>query len=209
MDKLKCFFYDSPHIFMKCPQKFALKKQWWIRPWDLVRAQEVSKPRRLNGRRSQWSASCVMVCIGCGSVRGSLSSKGTMEQTRSPRSLVRAREKPKPIGQKGTSLSWKGTMEKTRSPRSLVRPREKPKPRGQRGAKRRKATSEHDESSEGLPPKEEMSLSLNLEKEVVMKTVKLGPMRLKSSEASEWLSHRKGFHLWERWVVHQTSTKKK
>ncbi|MFQ6628899.1 hypothetical protein Gotur_007136 [Gossypium turneri] len=44
-------------------------------------------------RRSQWSASCVMVCIGCGSVRESLLSKGTMEQTISPRSLVRAREK--------------------------------------------------------------------------------------------------------------------
>ncbi|MBA0871159.1 hypothetical protein Goshw_021946 [Gossypium schwendimanii] len=38
---------------------------------------------------------------GCESVRGSLSSKGTIEQTRSPRSLVRAREKSKPRGQRG------------------------------------------------------------------------------------------------------------
>ncbi|KAH1129866.1 hypothetical protein J1N35_001244 [Gossypium stocksii] len=40
-------------------------------------------------------------------------------------------------------------------------------------------------SSEGLPPKEELNLSSNLEEEVVMKIVKLRPMRLKSSEASE------------------------
>ncbi|MBA0876980.1 hypothetical protein Goshw_007766 [Gossypium schwendimanii] len=33
---------------------------------------------------------------GCGSVRGSLSSKGTMEQTKSPRSLFQAKEKSKP-----------------------------------------------------------------------------------------------------------------
>ncbi|MFQ6659739.1 hypothetical protein Gotur_028517 [Gossypium turneri] len=64
----------------------------------MVRSQEVSKPRRLKARRSQWSASYVMVHIGCESVRRSLSSKGTMEQTRSSRSLVRAREKSKPRG---------------------------------------------------------------------------------------------------------------
>ncbi|MBA0755939.1 hypothetical protein Gogos_019918 [Gossypium gossypioides] len=48
-----------------------------------------------------------------------------------------------------------------------------------------KATSELGESSEGLPPKEEVSLSSNLGEKVAMKTVKLGPMRLNSSEASE------------------------
>ncbi|MBA0788602.1 hypothetical protein Gotri_027502 [Gossypium trilobum] len=42
-----------------------------------------------------------------------------------------------------------------------------------------KATSELGESSEGFPPKEEVSLSLKLEGKVTMKTVKLGPMRLK------------------------------
>ncbi|PPD94850.1 hypothetical protein GOBAR_DD08131 [Gossypium barbadense] len=39
--------------------------------------------------------------------------------------------------------------------------------------------SELDESSEGLPPKEDVSLSSDLEEKVVMKTVKLGLMRLK------------------------------
>ncbi|MBA0731524.1 hypothetical protein Golax_020328 [Gossypium laxum] len=50
---------------------------------------------------------------------------------------------------------------------------------------KRKATSKLDESSEGLPPKEEVSFSLDLEGKFTMKIVKLGPMRLKLSEASE------------------------
>ncbi|MFQ6645318.1 hypothetical protein Gotur_019995 [Gossypium turneri] len=48
-----------------------------------------------------------------------------------------------------------------------------------------KATSEFGESSEGLPPKEEASLSSDLEGKVMMKTMELRPMRLKLSEASE------------------------
>ncbi|KAK5839586.1 hypothetical protein PVK06_008391 [Gossypium arboreum] len=48
-----------------------------------------------------------------------------------------------------------------------------------------KATSELGESSEGLLPKEEVNLSSNLREKVTMKTMKLGPMRLNSSEASE------------------------
>ncbi|MBA0634934.1 hypothetical protein Godav_028933, partial [Gossypium davidsonii] len=92
-----------------------------------------------------------MVCIGCESVQRSLSSKGTIEQTRSPRSLVRAREKLKLRGQ----VVVKG-----------------------------KITSELSESSEGLPPKEEVSLSSNLREKVTMKIVKLRPKRLNLSEAS-------------------------
>ncbi|MBA0671602.1 hypothetical protein Goklo_024172, partial [Gossypium klotzschianum] len=48
-----------------------------------------------------------------------------------------------------------------------------------------KATSELGESSEGLPPKEEVGLSSDLEEKVVMKILKLGPMRLNFSEASK------------------------
>ncbi|MBA0609419.1 hypothetical protein Godav_021469, partial [Gossypium davidsonii] len=48
-----------------------------------------------------------------------------------------------------------------------------------------KATSELGKLSEGLPPKEEVSLSSNLRDKFVMKIVKLGPMRLNSSEALE------------------------
>ncbi|KAK5803893.1 hypothetical protein PVK06_031542 [Gossypium arboreum] len=76
-------------------------------------------------------------------------------------------------------------MDQTMSPKSLVRTREKSKLRGQRVAKRRKTTSELGESSEGLPPKEEVSFSSNLGEKVTMKIVKLGPLRLNLSEASE------------------------
>ncbi|MBA0634468.1 hypothetical protein Godav_005270, partial [Gossypium davidsonii] len=48
-----------------------------------------------------------------------------------------------------------------------------------------KATSEFGESSKGLPPKEEVSLSSNLGEKVTIKIMKLGPMRLNSSKASE------------------------
>ncbi|MBA0727546.1 hypothetical protein Golax_000525 [Gossypium laxum] len=75
-------------------------------------------------------------------------------------------------------------MEQTMRLRSLVPAREKSKPRRQRGVKE-KAMSELGELLEGLPPKEEVSLSSNLEEKVVMKTVKLGPMRIELSETSE------------------------
>ncbi|MFQ6663570.1 hypothetical protein Gotur_031053 [Gossypium turneri] len=52
-------------------------------------------------------------------------------------------------------------------------------------SKKKKATSELVESSEGLPPKEEVSLSSDLEEKVTMKTMKLGPMGHKLNEASE------------------------
>ncbi|MBA0623742.1 hypothetical protein Godav_009184 [Gossypium davidsonii] len=48
-----------------------------------------------------------------------------------------------------------------------------------------KTTSELGESSEGLPPKEELTLSSNLGEKVSIKIVKLGPIKLNSSEASE------------------------
>ncbi|MFQ6662096.1 hypothetical protein Gotur_030021 [Gossypium turneri] len=48
-----------------------------------------------------------------------------------------------------------------------------------------KATSELGKSSDGLSLKEEVCLSLNLEGKVAIKTVKLGPMKLKLSEALE------------------------
>ncbi|MBA0683809.1 hypothetical protein Goari_025438 [Gossypium aridum] len=48
-----------------------------------------------------------------------------------------------------------------------------------------KETFKLGESSKGLPPKEDVSLSSDLEGKVVIKIVKLGPMRLKLSKASE------------------------
>ncbi|MBA0631761.1 hypothetical protein Godav_000604 [Gossypium davidsonii] len=141
-------------MLKKCKKNPRLKRSRWERPWYLVGVQGVSKPKRPKARISQWNASCAMVRIGCGSVRGSLSSKRTIEQTRSPRSLVRARKKPKPRGKEEQK-------------------------------KARKATSELVESSEGLPPKEEVSLPSDLEEKITMKIVKLGPMGHKLSEVSE------------------------
>ncbi|MFQ6631320.1 hypothetical protein Gotur_008555 [Gossypium turneri] len=48
-----------------------------------------------------------------------------------------------------------------------------------------KTTSELGESSEELPPMEDVSLSSNFEGKVAMKIVKWGPLRLKLGEASE------------------------
>ncbi|MBA0606373.1 hypothetical protein Godav_018848 [Gossypium davidsonii] len=102
--------------------------------------------------------------------------EGMMEQTRSPRRLVRAREKSK----------LKGKEEKKKRVKCFLfygshKLRNCPKQAVVKG----KAMSELGESSERLPPKEVVSLSLNLGEKVAMKIVKLGPMRLNSSEASE------------------------
>ncbi|MFQ6621890.1 hypothetical protein Gotur_001623 [Gossypium turneri] len=77
----------------------------------------------------------------------------------------------------------KGNDGADKEPKKLGSSRGKNCPK-QAGVKR-KATSELGESSEGLPPKKEVSLSSDLQEKVAMKTVKLGPMRLKLSEASE------------------------
>ncbi|MBA0670469.1 hypothetical protein Goklo_024952 [Gossypium klotzschianum] len=75
-------------MLKKCPKKFALKEKLVGKALVLGSSVRGLKPMRPKVRRSWWSASCVMVSIGCKSVRGSLSSKGTMEPTKSPRSLV-------------------------------------------------------------------------------------------------------------------------
>ncbi|MFQ6670793.1 hypothetical protein Gotur_035563 [Gossypium turneri] len=104
-DKLKCFLCDGPHMLKKCLKKYVLKGKPVDKALVLGSRQGVSKPRRPKAKRSQWSTSCVMVCISCGSVRGSLSSRETIEQTRSPRCLVRAREKSKLRWERGTKRS--------------------------------------------------------------------------------------------------------
>ncbi|MFQ6634490.1 hypothetical protein Gotur_012031 [Gossypium turneri] len=72
-----------------------------------------------------------------------------------------------------------------KEPKKLGSSKGKAEAKRAKRSKKKKATFELGESSEGLPPKEEVSLSLDLEERVTMKTVKLGPMRLKLSEASE------------------------
>ncbi|MFQ6652883.1 hypothetical protein Gotur_024551, partial [Gossypium turneri] len=60
-----------------------------------------------------------------------------------------------------------------------------PKKLGSSKGKVEAKRAKRSEKKRGLSPKEEVSLSLDLEERVAMKTVKLGPMRLKLSEASE------------------------
>ncbi|KAK5825957.1 hypothetical protein PVK06_020848 [Gossypium arboreum] len=149
MDKLKCFLYDGLHILKKCLKKFTLfkKKKLVGKALGLGRAKRVSKPRRPKARRSQWSASCVMVYIGCGS-----------RAKRSKKKRVKC-------------FLCRGSHELRNCPKQAV--------------VKGKATSKLGESSKGLPPKEKVSLSSNLEEKVMMKIVKLGLMRLNSREGSE------------------------
>ncbi|MFQ6631688.1 hypothetical protein Gotur_009404 [Gossypium turneri] len=80
------------------------------------------------------------------------------------------------------------------------------------GSSKRKVEAKREKRSKkkrGLPPKEEVSLSSNLEGKVTIKTVKLGPMRLELSEASEFVESSTRLPPWERRVVHRTSRKKK
>ncbi|MFQ6651994.1 hypothetical protein Gotur_024079, partial [Gossypium turneri] len=72
-----------------------------------------------------------------------------------------------------------------KEPKKLGSSKGKAKAKRAKRSKKKKVTSELGESSEGLPPKEEVSLSSDLEGKVTMKTVKLGPIRLELSEASE------------------------
>ncbi|MFQ6621889.1 hypothetical protein Gotur_001623 [Gossypium turneri] len=79
----------------------------------------------------------------------------------------------------------KGNDGADKEPKKLGSSRGKAEAKREKRSKKKKATSELGESSEGLPPKKEVSLSSDLQEKVAMKTVKLGPMRLKLSEASE------------------------
>ncbi|MFQ6644825.1 hypothetical protein Gotur_019322 [Gossypium turneri] len=72
-----------------------------------------------------------------------------------------------------------------KEPKKLGSSKGKAEAKRAKRSKKKKATSELSESSEGLSPKKEVSLSSNLEGKVAMKIVKLGPMRLKLSEALE------------------------
>ncbi|KAK8263617.1 hypothetical protein V6Z12_D12G053800 [Gossypium hirsutum] len=162
-DKLKCFLCDGPHMLKKCPKKSALKEK------------PVGKALVLGS-----------------SARGVEAKEAESEKKPCPKKSViegndGADNEPKKLG------SSKGKAEAKRAKRSKKKqvkcflcrgPHELRNCPKQAGVER-KATSELGESSKGLPPKEEVSLSSNLVEKVAMKTVKLGPMRLKLSEVSE------------------------
>ncbi|MFQ6671389.1 hypothetical protein Gotur_035954 [Gossypium turneri] len=79
----------------------------------------------------------------------------------------------------------KGNDGADKEPKKLGLSKGKTEAKKVKRSKKKKAMSELGELSEGLPPKEEVGLSSDLEEKVVMKIVKLGPMRLNLSEASK------------------------
>ncbi|KAK5775793.1 hypothetical protein PVK06_043734 [Gossypium arboreum] len=156
---VECFLCHGPHSLRKCPRKSVIDGN--------DRAD--TEPKNLGSSKGKAEA------------KGAKRSKSVIEGNDG------ADKEPKKLG------SSKGKAEAKRAKRSkkkrvkcflchgLHELRNCPKQAVVKG----KATSEHGESSEGLPPKEEVSLSLDIEEEVAMKIVKLGPMRLESSEVSE------------------------
>ncbi|KAK5802900.1 hypothetical protein PVK06_030529 [Gossypium arboreum] len=208
-DKLKCFLCDGPHMLKKCPMKPALRKKPVGKALGLglsttsLEAKEAECEKKLvecflcHGLHRL--RKCPRKSVIDGNDRAGTepkklgSSKGKVEAKRAKRSKSviegndGADKEPKKLG------SSKGKAEAKRAKRSkkkrvkcfLCRGPHELRNCPKQVVVKGKATSEHRESSEGLPPKGEVSLSSNLEEEVAMKIVKLGIMRLESSEASE------------------------
>ncbi|KAK8312961.1 hypothetical protein V6Z11_D01G077600 [Gossypium hirsutum] len=176
-DKLKCFLCDGPHMLKKCPKKSTLKEK------PVGKALVLGSSARGVEANEAESEKKPVECFLC---------QGPHRLRKCPmKSVIEgndgADKEPKKLG------SSKGKAEAKRAKRSKKKrvkcflcrgPHELRNCPKQAGVKR-KATSELGELSEGLPPKEEVSLSSNLVEKVAMKIVKLGPMRLKLSEASE------------------------
>ncbi|KAK5794004.1 hypothetical protein PVK06_035193 [Gossypium arboreum] len=208
-DKLKCFLCNGPYMLKKCPMKSALRKKPVGKALGLgssIRGVE-AKESESGKKPVEWFLchgphrlrKCPRKSIIDGNDRADTepkklgSSKGKAEANRAKRS------KPVIEGNDGADKeskklgSSKGKAEAKRTKRSkkkrvkcfLCRGPHELRNYLKQAVVKGKATSEHGESSEGLPPKEEVSLSSDLEEEVAMKTVKLEPMRLESSEASE------------------------
>ncbi|KAH1129903.1 hypothetical protein J1N35_001281 [Gossypium stocksii] len=208
-DKLKCFLYDCPHMLKKCPRKSAFKKKLVVKALGLglsargVEAKEAESEKK--------SVECFL-CHSPHRLRKSPRNfviKGNDGTDKEPKKLGSSKGKAKAKRAKKNKSVIEGNDGADKEPKKLGSSKGEAKAkRAKRGKKKRvkcflchgphelrncpkqaivkgKATSEHTESSEGLPPKEEVSLSSNLKEEVAMKTVKLGPIRLNSSEASE------------------------
>ncbi|MFQ6649620.1 hypothetical protein Gotur_022951 [Gossypium turneri] len=176
-DKLKCFLCDGPHMLKKCPKKFVLKEKSVGKALVLGSSTKGVEAKETENEKKP--VECFL-CHGPQRLRKCLKKSVIKENDG-------ADKEPKKLGsskEKAEAKSAKKSKKKRvkcflcRGPHEL---RNCPK---QAGVKK-KATSELGESSEGLPPKKDVSLSSDLEEKVTMKIVKLGPMRLELSEASE------------------------
>ncbi|KAK8362732.1 hypothetical protein V6Z12_A03G120100 [Gossypium hirsutum] len=188
---VECFLCHGPHRLRKCPRKSVIdgNDRAYTEPKKLGSSKGKAEAKRAKRRKSVIEGN-----DGADKEPKKLgSSKGKAEAKRAKRSksIIEgndgADKEPKKLG------SSKGKAEAKRAKRSkkkrvkcfLCRGPHELRNCPKQAVVKGKATSEHRESSEGLPPKGEVSLSSNLEEEVAMKTVKLGTMRLESSEASE------------------------
>ncbi|KAK8276572.1 hypothetical protein V6Z12_D10G208100 [Gossypium hirsutum] len=176
-DKLKCFLCDGPHMLKKCLKKSALKKK------SVGKALVLGSSARDVEAKEVKSEKKPVECFLC---------HGPHRLQKCARKYViegndGAEKEAKKIGWGKEKVVAKRAKrsKKKRVKCFLCRGRRELRNCPKQVKVKRKATFELGESSEGLPPKEEMSLSSDLEEKVTMKTVKLGPMRLKLSEASE------------------------
>ncbi|MBA0629273.1 hypothetical protein Godav_023856 [Gossypium davidsonii] len=176
-EKLKYFLCDGPHVLKKCLKKFALKEKSVGKALVLGSSARGVKAKEVKSEKKP------VECFLC---------HGPHRLQKCARKSVikgndRAEKESKKIGWgKEKVIAKRAKRSKKKRVKCFLCPgsrelRNCPKEVGVK----RKATSELGESSEGLPPKEEVSLSSDLEKKVMVKTVKLGPMRFKLSEASE------------------------
>ncbi|MFQ6656110.1 hypothetical protein Gotur_026367 [Gossypium turneri] len=176
-DKLKCFLCDGPHMLKKCSKKSALKEKPVGKALVLGSSARGVKAKEAKNEKKP------MECFLCHDPH--------RLQKCSRKSVIKGNDgvdnEPKKLG------SSKGKAEAKRVKRSkkkrvkcfLCRGQHELRNCPKQAEVKGKAMSELSESSEELPPKEKVSLSSNLEGKVAMKTAKLGPMRLKLSEASE------------------------
>ncbi|KAH1081355.1 hypothetical protein J1N35_021116 [Gossypium stocksii] len=176
-DKRKCFLCDGAHILKSCPMKSALKKKPGVKALGLgssVRGVEAKEAK--NEKKPIECFLChgphrLRKCLRKSVIEGNDGADTEPKKLGSSKGKVEAKRAKRSKKKQVKCFLCRGSHELRNCPKQVV--------------VKGKAMSEQDESSEGLPPKEEVSLSSNLEEEVVMKTVKLGPMRLKSSKASE------------------------
>ncbi|MBA0754414.1 hypothetical protein Gogos_022202 [Gossypium gossypioides] len=162
-DKLKCFLCDCPHMLKKCPKKFTLFKK----KKSVVKALRLGSYARGVKTKEAKSKKKLLKCFLChGSKKSVIEWDGGADKE--PKKLCSSKGKVKA---KRVKRSKKKRVKcfLCRGPHEL---RNCPK-QSKSIVVKEKTTSEFVESSEGLPHKEDVSLSSNLREKVVMKTVKL------------------------------------
>ncbi|KAK5824749.1 hypothetical protein PVK06_019533 [Gossypium arboreum] len=195
-DKLKCFLCDGPHILKKCPMKSALRKKLVSKALGLG-----SSARGVEAKEAESEKKPVecFLCHGPHRLRKCPRKSvinGNDQADTEPRKLGSSKRKAEAKRAKRNKSVIEGNDGADKEPKKLGSSKGKAEAKRAKRSKKKRVKcflcrGPHElqnspkESSEGLPPKGEVSLSSNLEEEIAIKTVKLGPMRLESSEASE------------------------